>query len=192
MCEEGGGLELEQSERVKKRREESEEGRSGRKGGGVFSFLTTVPPPMTEKKKTQTLALSPPLSLLCFFFRSCFHLAHGSAPSNSWVSQTKSYFLIHCLSHIIILLDRVPHCFFQACFSSTACSVLVLTSQPQWGEKGGPAGVKGQGWACSFTHTSSLFVLVFMCPSDVILWNTSSLNNYIWLILIHVSWHALL
>lgn len=73
-----------------------------------------------------------------FFFKSCFHLAHGSAPSNSWVSQTKSYFLIHSLSHIIILLDRVSQFFFQAFFSSTACSVLGVTSQPQWGKKRRP------------------------------------------------------
>lgn len=35
----------------------------------------------------------------------CFHLAHGSAPSNSSISQTKSYFLIPSLSHIITLPD---------------------------------------------------------------------------------------
>lgn len=95
------------------------------------------------------------LSRSSLFFKSCFHLAHGSAPSNSWVSQTKSYFLIHSLSHIIILLDRVSRFFFQAFFSSTACSVLRVTSQPQWG-KGCPARTlkgKSQGCSRSFAHT---------------------------------------
>lgn len=125
-------------ERLMERGEHVEKSKRKRRTWGIFSLLTTGYPATPLQEKKHILASFVFSSLSPLFFKSCFHLAHGSAPSNSWVSQTKSYFLIHSLSHIIILLDRVHHFFFQGFFSSTACSVLGVTSQPQWG-KGGPA-----------------------------------------------------
>lgn len=78
----------------------------------LFDYPAT---PVQQEKKSILVSFT--LSLLLslsrsLFFKCCFHLAHGSTPSNSWVSQTKSYFLIHSLSHIIILLDCVAQFFF--------------------------------------------------------------------------------
>lgn len=75
--------------------------------------LDTLQPPSAWKEKKHLASSTFSLTPLLFFFESCFHLAHGNAPSNAWVSQTKSYFLIHSLSHIIILLDRVSQLFFS-------------------------------------------------------------------------------
>ena len=116
----GGGWEsVMEKEGVSQREVRGREG-SGRGGWGIFSSLTTGYPatPLHETKNNTLASVAFSLTPLFlhffffFFFKSCFHLAHGSAPSNSWVSQTKSYFLIHSLSHIIILLDCVSQFFF--------------------------------------------------------------------------------
>lgn len=142
-----------------------------RGGGGWWMgsvLLTTVlPPPQKYILASCILSHSP-----SFLNKCCFNLAHGSAPSNSWVSQSKSYFLIHSLSHIIILLAGISEFFFQAFFSSTACSVLRVTSQPQWDKDIQVCTEWFTGQAApTCSHILNGYLYWHCFKPDVILWN---------------------
>lgn len=100
---------------------------------GIFSSLNIGCPATPEHKCTFwplfVFSRTPLFPHHPSFFSS---LAHGSTPSNSSVSQTKSYFLIHSLAHIIILLDGVSgFCFFlQHCLFYAQGDITVGQRRP--------------------------------------------------------------